>query len=352
MKNKTRKYIIVIAVTVILITLVMCVVGYNLSRFKLSISDSIITKETYLQIMNKNVPEVTKYFKEKGVSNSGRDFWVTSIDGEIPYKVLTDKTLDELKYIAAVYEIAQEKKYIEKDALKTLSERIEQENKTRKESIEKGEPVYGLAEFSADTFLEYEMDTLQKMYCDDIENDGMEITDTQREKYYNENKDRLFNKNDDISISYIKIDYEQQGSDEKYQLYKDMLNQMYKSCIGGSHIQDLIKDYPQINSYFKHLDLKSAEIGAYTRSIPDILEYSYDLKPNETTTVIDENGCLYLIECTDRVYYDYHTIDTVRENIDKILREENYEKILQERADKLVVNANLENIYKFTKRNI
>lgn len=354
MKKNVKKYTIIIILSMIIIlALVLGIVGLNANKFKLDISNTNITKDTYIQIMNQNISDVTKYFREKGINNTDSDFWNKEVEGKTAYEVLTDKTLDELKYITAVYQIAEEKGYIEKGSLENIWDRMEKENKSREKSIKEGKPVYGLSEFSIDTFLEYEMDTLQKSYCEVLDNEGMNITDADREKYYNENKDKLFVKDDDISISYIKIDYEQQGlSDEQYQSYKDTLTQIYKNSGENNHLQDLVKDNSQLNSYFEHIDLKSSEIGAYSRVIPDILEYAYDLKPNEMTSVIDENGSLYLIECTDRVDYDYQPLDSVRDNINKTLREENYEKIVKERAEKLVVNVNVDNLYKFTKRNI
>ena len=352
MNKLTKKVLIIICSILIVVAIVVGVLIFNFNKFNLDISGSKITQDTYVQIMHDKVSDVSKYFKEKGSNGVNKEFWTKEIDGQVPYKVLTDKTMEQLKLITATYQIAEEKGYIEKGSLENIWQRLDQENKSRKEKIKKGQPVYGLAEYDMDTFLEYEMDTLQKLYCENEDNEGMKISEEERQKYYDKHKSNLFVKNDDISISYIKVDFEQLGlSEEEQENYKSMMKELDKN-LNGRHLQDAVKDYPQLNELFEHIDLKSAEVSSYTKVIPDILDYAYELNQNEMTDVIDENGCLYLIECTDRVDYDYQPLETVRDNIDKILREDHYNEIVKKRADKLVVNVKMDKLYNFTKRNI
>lgn len=351
----SQKRLILISVFSVLVSAIIVIMAINYNTFELDISGNKITKDTYIQIMHNKVSDVAKHFKDKGVLNIDKEFWTKEIDGQIPYKVLTDKTVQELKQITAVYQIAFENNHIEKNSLENIWQRLDNENKARKEKIKNGQPVYGLAQYDMNTFLEYEIDTLQKLYCDNENNEGMKITDSQRQQYYDEYKDRLFVKNDDISISYIKVNFEQEDlSQEDYKKYKDMLNDVYLDYLKGKDkiLDDIVNKYPNIKQYFKHIDLKSEEVGSYTKVIPDILEYSFKLKPNEMTNVIDENGCLYLVQCTNRTYHDYQPLDSVRNNIDKILREENYNEIIQKRANNLVVNVKMDKLYNFTRKNI
>lgn len=90
----------------------------------------------------------------------------------------------------------------------------------------------------------------------------------------------------------------------------------------------------------------------YSRSIGDVLEYAWNLQAGESTAVLDENGCFYLIECTDRKANEPTPMEEIKDNINKTLREENYDKIVAERAEKAEVEGDMERIYFFMKKNI
>mgnify|MGYP001160386701 FL=1 len=75
-----------------------------------------------------------------------------------------------------------------------MIKRMEEENKMRAEKIENGEPVFGLSKFTTELYMEYEMDSFQKRYCENLKNEGMEITEEERVQYYEKKKMHSFKK--------------------------------------------------------------------------------------------------------------------------------------------------------------
>ena len=67
---------------------------------------------------------------------------------------------------------------------------------------------------------------------------------------------------------------------------------------------------------------------------------------------MDEYGILYLIECTGRSKNDPVSIEEVKDNINKTLREERYEKIIEERAKDIRAEGDMERIFFFMKKHI
>lgn len=321
--------------------------------WSLTISQQVISENTYTQMMNDTVAEVSKYFREKGAGGVDSGFWETSFQNEVPYRVLTDKTLERLKYIAAIYETAEEKGYLPAGSLENIEERLEQENERRQTAIQNGDPVYGLSAYTLDTFLEYEMDSLQKLYCEDVDNEGMTLSDEECQAYYDEYKDALFTKNDDISLSYIKISNTLgELSEEEYAHLKERMEAVYQECENGLSLKEAVANDAELSPYWEEISLKSAEVAAYSRSIPDILEYSAELQPGEMTDVIDEGAFLYLVQCTDRTEYDYYPLDEVRNNVEKTLREQHYEALITERASKMPIDTEIEALYQYTKEKV
>lgn len=346
---KRRKYIFI--TILILVVVAAAVVLYISQIFDLKIGGDKIDKEEFVETMNRKVSKVTGEFTEKSNVTVDEEFWNTEIEGEIPSHILADRTIDELKKIKAVYLLAKEKGYIDKTTYKDLKKRWEDENKRRAEKISKGEPVYGLAEFTLDLYLEYEMDSLQKKYCDDIENEGMDITEEERKKFYEANKDKRYRKDDDITLEYIKVDCVGEGLHETETAeLKKLLSDLYKRMEEGQSLAEEAGTVDELRPYVEQKEIPSGEAGVNSRMIGDVLEYAAELGKGEISQVIEENGCLYLIQCTDRTEYDYEPLSGLKDNINKELREKNYDALIEKRASELRVEGNMEHIYEFTEK--
>lgn len=333
----------------------VCLVGgllYSGTRFDLKINGQKIDDEEYLYVMNRQIYDITQQMAGSDVQVNN-EFWTTEKDGELPYEKLADQTVEQLKHNRAVYECAKEHGYVDAIDYKHILERMNAENKSRAEKIKAGEAVYGLSEFKTELFMEYEMDTFQKLYCENLENEGMEISEEEREQYYEENKDTLFVKQDDVVLDYIKIPYETEGlREEQVGALKNELTEVYKNLDEENSLKSLAEERSDLKKYLMHEEILSGEFFVKAKSIGEIIDYSYELQKGEATQVIDEYGTLYLIQCTDRVDYDYQPIDQVKENINKELRERHYNQLIEERAEKSKVDGSMKHVYAFTKRHI
>lgn len=347
-----KKKICIIITIILLAAIVFVGIFVYRNQFSLAVNGSKIDKEEFLDAAAQKKYEVISYFSGKTGQSAGAGFWETETDGELPYKKLADAAVEQLKYIHAVYGLAKEKGYIEDDSYQGLLERWESENQLRKEKIARGEAVYGLSEYTLELYREYEMDTIQKQYCEDPENEGMEITDADREQYYEEHKDS-YQRDDDRILDYIKIPYENEGmSEEEADELKDRLTAIYKKMDESHPLAELAEADEELSAYLEHADVTADELTIYSRTISDILEYAWELDAGESTAVIDEYGCLYLIECTSRTANDATPLEEVKDNIDKTLREERYDEIIARLAEEARTEGDMERIYFFMKKHI
>lgn len=347
-----KKKICIIITILMLVIFVFLVVFMSGSQFSMTINGTKIDKEEFLAAASQRRYEVADYFSGKSGGNVDSGFWEREIEGEIPCQKLADAAIEELKNFHAVYSLAAEKGYIEDDDYQSFLTRWESENKIRKEKIENGEAVYGLSEYSLDLYKEYEMDTLQKKYCEDLENEGMDITEDDRMKYYEEHKE-YYSQEDDRILDYIQIPYETENiSEDKVQELKESLTFVYKHMDKDHSLSALAGENENLSSYYKHADVTAAELSFYAKTDSDILEYAWDLGEGESTAVLDENGCLYLIECTERKANDAIPMDEIKDNINKTLREERYDEIIAERALNSSVECNMKQVYSFIKKHV
>ncbi len=347
-----KKRICIIITIIVLAVFAIGLIFALKSRFSLKINGYEISEEEFLEAAGRKKYEVVNYFTEQGSGNVDAGFWEREIGGEIPYEKLAEAAVEDLKYFYAVYGLAKEKGYIEDSSYDAFLKRWEMENQLRKEKIENGEVVYGLSEYTLDLYREYEMDSIQKSYCNDIANEGMEVTDSDRAQYYESYKDS-YQRTDDRIFDYIKIPYTEQGLDEDtVKELKNSLTSIYKNMDGEHSLKELAKDNELVSPYLAHADITSEELRSYSRNIGDILEYGWELEEGESTAVLDEYGILYLIECTGRSKNDPVSIEEVKDNINKTLREERYEKIIEERAKDIRAEGDMERIFFFMKKHI
>lgn len=352
-KNKLV-YSIFIAITIILVisTMVYSIIFNNID-LDLVIEGSKISNNEYIRAMNSKKYEVTQYFIEKYEAKVTDDFWIKEFQGEYPYKILADKTIEELKRIHGIYEVAKEKGYVDSVEYEDFIMRLNNQNKLREQSIKKGKPIYGLSKYTEDLFLEYETDCIQKAYCNDLSNEGMYISLQDGKEYYNESKDRLFLKNDDFELSYVKVYYSVLGLDEnKVNEIKNEMLQVSKQINNNNSLEYLCKNNELLKQYFNKKTILSAEVSSMAKVMGDVLDIAINLQSGDVTQVIDQNGCLYLIQCINRVNYDYIPYEEVADNVKKALREERYDNIVAKHAKELDVSSDIQNVYSFTKNNI
>ena len=119
-----------------------------------------------------------------------------------------------------------------------------------------------------------------------------------------------------------------------------------------TYLTSLEENDEVLKEYFTNETILSEELSAKAKIIEDIIEISMELYSGDVTQVLDQNGCLYLIQCINRIDYDYIPYEEVVDNVKKALREEHYDDIVAKRAEGLKVIKDDNNVYNFTKNNI
>lgn len=311
----------------------------------LKIGGQTIPSEVFQLILQQNRSDVVSMYANQGLSTAQSSFWRTEVDGKSPAQALLERTMQDLQELAAAYQMAQSCGLDLQGGLGGVMERMEAENAQRRAKLEAGEHVYGLQSYTLQTYLSYETDGIASQYCSNTDYPGMDISQSQLHEYYQEHLDQ-YQKYDDISFSYLKVDLNQleDGQKQTIQTQADRLAQEIRQ---GEDLQQKAAAYNALSPYVTHVDILSDQAASYSRSIGDVMELGWDLQPGEDTGLMELNGFLFLIQCTSRVEYDYQSFEQVQSVILSQMRRERYQDLLQQTADSLDIEADLPELETF-----
>lgn len=127
------------------------------------------------------------------VSSEEYDFYKYFVERDLTKAVSADELdqmiKDYINEVNAVFYLGNKLGLYESYSFDLLKLRMEQENRDRQLKLEKGEVVYGLEQFTLETFYQYERENLENDIIDYImENADQSLID-QAEQYYDENKE-------------------------------------------------------------------------------------------------------------------------------------------------------------------
>lgn len=186
-KGKKKQWMIVLVLAVV-VTVAICVGGWKHAQktaFSLTINGTQISEEEYIQCMKLVKYNAMVTLRSENHNISEDELWTTTYEnGKTGYEYLAEQTVEQLKYMHVVYDIAKEKGYIEDATYEGILHRMEQENQSRSEQIENGGVVYGLKEYSTEMYQDYELNDLQETYMNDKSNKDMNFTEEEIQEHY------------------------------------------------------------------------------------------------------------------------------------------------------------------------
>ncbi len=175
-----------------------------------------VSKEEYLICM-KSVEYDTKIqIQQEYGAGYDEEFWTQKYGGSAGYEILAENTVERLKHIHAVYEIARENGDVGDSGYEAIKKRWEGENARRSEKTGSGEVIYGLKEYTFDLYLQYEMSTLKETYCNDQSREGMSLTEEEVLEHYN-SRDWIFGEDaEKADLDTARIAVERELREQKY----------------------------------------------------------------------------------------------------------------------------------------
>ena len=219
MKNRKAQFQkLGIAVFVIAVTgIATCAVQYNNHKqFDLTVGEHSIGKEEYLNCMKSVEYDTKMQIQQDYNAIYEEDFWEKEYDDKHGYEILAENTVEQLKYIHAVYDLAEEYGDVSDGSFAAIEKRWKQENAKRQRKVEDGEVIYGLKEYTFDLYMQYEISMYKEIYCNDTDRKGMDLTEEEVAEYYSQGEWVFQDDGEKADLETARIAVERELREKKY----------------------------------------------------------------------------------------------------------------------------------------
>lgn len=167
-----------LAVGVVVVALAGTTICHNYKKTETSkILEVIDGYKGYNRVVSQEEYEFYQYFVERDLPNGTSE------------EELKTRTEAYIQKVNAVFYLGNELGLTDPYSFENLKLRLEQENTERQLKLEQGEVVYGLQQFSLETYFQYELENTETMIYQYLEGNMDDGLYEQAEAYYEENKE-------------------------------------------------------------------------------------------------------------------------------------------------------------------
>ena len=157
----------------------------------LQIDDISVSKAEFEMAMSENRTDVILYFGETyGETQFDTGFWTKTYgeNNEKPIDVLKEKAVDEITNNLAVLLSAKAAGIISSVSYEDILEMYTQENKTREESVDKGEVIYGVTVFEFRDYYDWLLSNCKMQLRNQL---SETVTEQEIRDYYEKEKENI-----------------------------------------------------------------------------------------------------------------------------------------------------------------
>jgi len=147
----------------------------------------------------------------------------------------------------------------------------------------------------------------------------MQVSDSEAQKFYDDNKSRLFEKGEEVRASHILVGTEQGASQQESKEARERAEALAVRAKAGEDFAKLAKDASTCPSKEKGGDLGQFGKG---EMVPSFEKAAYALKPGEISGVVETQFGYHVIKLTERIPARQDTYQEVKEKIVEYLKRE------------------------------
>ena len=259
------------------------------------------------------------------------DFWETEIDGVLPYTLLEEMILDELKKNYAIKSLAIEQGVIENYTYADMMASMQAENESRAESSN-GEVSYGINNFEASSYYKYWYSNLETQLINSLILEKIDVSQEDCRNYYDQN-DEDFAYEVGVSILYAEVPYASVSEKNEAAQIANRLYQAMQNTDSAEELADAFSIVSIEKIELNSLNTQAGMSGVYTHR----WELASQLDVGEVCGPYEEDWAFCVIKCIERTENGKLKYKDVKAQIESYLQAQEAQQMISRKMKKLKV---------------
>lgn len=157
MQKRTKRILYTAAVCILAaaVTVVCVIMNKNSKTALASVDGNKIYADEMKYYILKERASVIQKFSQNGADVSDKEFWNKPHEGLIPAESLAERAFESLRRDKALFSESAKRGLSEKLDFEKINENMQAENKARADALKEGSPVYGVSEYTIETYFDY-----------------------------------------------------------------------------------------------------------------------------------------------------------------------------------------------------
>lgn len=314
--------------SLVLLCMISMLVGCQKDGEKvvLQIDDISVSEAEFEMAMSENRTDVILYFGETyGESQFEETFWtkVYGKNNEKPIDVLKQKAVDEITSNLAVLLSAKEAGIISSVSYEDILEMYIQENEARKESVDKGEVIYGVTTFEFRDYYDWLISNCKMQLRNQL---SEKVTEQEIRDYYEKEKENIAKIPSVLTCKqyFIPIDEDKEKALENA---KTLLNEINT----GKTFEIAGQDMGMVSTEEEY-DLSTGR--GMSVMYPQLYEVLSTITLDEVK-LVEEAAGYYIIRLESVEGQQFETVEKVATKIVSLLAQEKLEDQLAQKSSKM-----------------
>ena len=308
---------------------------YKENRTLAEINGEPVSVKEFKMILADYSSSTYSYFKQKYGVEDSVDFWTKSIGGEVPIDYARKKALEAIARIKIEQSLAKEKGIVKDIAYSSLLKKLEEENKSRREAISKGQVIYGPMKYSEREYFNYVHSNRLIQLKKNLGDNEFKLSEEDRKKFYEANKEKNYKIVDAMTVLYIKtsgVDEKGNPKEDKRNEAKAKMEQLKSRLDKGESFESVSKAYG-VEGNVKIVSGERKFDSTTSRSDPEdaakILEAANRLNKGQISGVVEERDGFYILNCIEKKEGGYRAFEEVKGSIGLEYVDKKFEEMIQ-----------------------
>lgn len=314
-----------------------------------TVDGEVIHVSEFQRAIHANRAEMIKYFHEKYDAAQSTEFWSTPYGNETPLELIKKKALEDSIHLKIRQILAKEQGVLSDISYDGFVQNLLLENERRQQAIKNNQVVFGPAQFTEETYLEYVMGNTALAVKNHLMEQNWKPNEQQLLTFYEANKRRLYHAPATVKVRQLSLSFLDANRNVDILLKtreKRKLETARQKILSGISFEQAAKDIKQDSKVTEQL--YNLDSHRHNDRSP-VAQVSVDLHPGEVSEIIEQNGRFYLIQCVenDQRGTKFLAFDGIREQVLKDYIDNKYEEYIRERITDAHVVLNEELYSKF-----